>query len=107
MDTKTKKAVYANGKYEGTFRWGRQGEADVPARLSKNDHGWFCDEVNGQEWGYPDPVNPSGEWGYQVAKRTPLEAVRGFLRQWDANSDEEGVSTTADNLTIRPVAEGS
>jgi hypothetical protein len=98
--------TYANGLYAGTFRWGRSGEADVQAVLRKNDHGWFCLEVNGREWVYPTPGgDPWGGWGAQVAKETPLEAVRGFLRQWDANADEHGVSTAADRLTITPVIE--
>lgn len=106
--TRTIKAT-ENGQYEGTFRWGRSGEADVSAVLRKNDHGWFCDSVNGQEWDYPAPLDPFGGWGAQVAKDTPLEALRGFLRQWNANGghdcDPGQVSTAADRLAIRPVAE--
>lgn len=93
-------------KFEGTFRWGRSGEADVPVELTKDEHGWFCDAVNGMEWQYPGPLNPDSGWGYQLAKATPLAAIRAFLRHWDdSESDAGGVATTADHLTIREVVE--
>lgn len=105
--TTTTTTATANGQYEGRFRWARQGEANVSCRLSKNNHGWFCDEVNGQEWVYPSPVgDPWGGWGAQTAKETPLAALRGFLAQWNASSDGgHGCSKTADRLTIQAIVE--
>jgi len=90
-------------KFAGAFRWGRSGEANIEAKLSRNEHGWFCDEINGHEWEYPGPFSPSSGWGHQFASRTPLEAVRSFLRHWDAA--EGDVATAADRLTIRPTTE--
>lgn len=76
--------------YVGTFRWG-SGEADVPTTLTHDQHGWFCNSVNGQEWVYPAPFNPDGGWGCQFAERTALSAVRAFLKRWDAcGSDGDG-----------------
>jgi hypothetical protein len=96
--------IMANGKYQGSFEWGRPGSSRVEVSLSKNDHGWFCDEVNGIGWDYPGPLDPWGGWGSQVAKDSPEEAVAGFLAQWDANDEDgEGVCQEFSGLTIRPV----
>jgi hypothetical protein len=104
--TATTRAKMANGTYEGTFQWGRKNNLRTSVELSKNDHGWFCDSVNGQRWAYPHPLRPDEGWGYQVAKSTPLEAVRGFLRAWDDDEGEEyGCSTSASRLVIQAVPE--
>ena len=94
--------THANGKYRGTFNWGGASPG-VEVELSKNDHGWFCDSVNGTEWKYPTPTNPWGGWGVQLAKDTPEAALAGFLAQWDANCDDEhGTCTEFADLALAP-----